>query len=973
MGVVTEEYIHQRKDSGQLLDPILRFHEEGKAKIRAIIQNYRPEDRDNLGNGILIEYDIHSRQPKHSLAAVREESWRVRKPLELRENETLDELVKDCIRLVIGDERMAAFAPKRPLMEMGLDSLDLLELKTILSQRLGWELEPTFFFQYSTPEAIARYVDKPMSTTGTNIIEKSVSAIGSAAKKVEGKHSYEPPEVTASDEDIVAIIGMACRFPGANNIEEYWSLLHSGIDAISEVPPTRWDIKQYYKSGQLQPGTISTKYGGFLEQFDQFDPNFFRIAPREVTHTDPQQRILLETCWSALENAGINPETLAGTQTGVFVGIFSHDYELLQVKQYDPQDYEAYFATGNSASIAAGRLSYFFGFTGPALSVDTACSSSLVAVHLASQSLRNGECNIALASGVNLLLSPELSITFSSAGMLSPDGRCKTFDASANGYVRSEGCGVVVLKRLSQAIADNDNILALIRGCAINQDGASNGLTAPNGLSQEAVIRKALSVAGVSPSEISYVEAHGTGTSLGDPVEVKALEVVYGQEGWRSPEQPLIIGSVKTNIGHTEAAAGIAGLIKVVLSMQNNFIPPHLHFKEVNPHITIDRIPAIIPASGMEWQKSASGLPRLAGISSFGFSGTNAHVILQEAPVLAPAAAKVERSCHVLTISAKTEKALLELLQAYQAYLELDSEISLADVCFTTNAGRTHFEYRLAVVAESNQQLRDELSAFATGKETVRLVSGQQNSNKPPKIAFLFTGQGSQSIGMGRQLYELSPTFRQTIDRCDLILRSYLDEPLLNVLYPEPGKTSPINETAYTQPALFALEYALAQLWQSWGIKPTVVMGHSVGEYVAACVAGVFSLEDGLMLIAARGRLMQALPQDGEMVALLASEHQVAPVIQPYLQEVAIAAINGPQSVVISGKRQTIRLVVAQLEAMGIKTTPLQVSHAFHSPLIEPMLEEFARVASKLTLRRLKDGGFFVHRAILLRLVAKSA
>jgi amino acid adenylation domain-containing protein/non-ribosomal peptide synthase protein (TIGR01720 family) len=936
-----EEYIHQYNELGQLIDPILRFHEQGGATIKGIIPNYRPEDVDNLGNGVLIEYDIHNRLQFHSSQVVKMESVQKRKKIGLKENETLDDVIEECIRFVLGERRIAAFAPKRPLMEMGLDSLELLELRALMSQRLGVELEPTFFFQYGTYDAIARYFK---GTEGEDI-RPALPNLDESENS--GENNSDLSEVIDNSEDLIAIIGMSCRFPGGvNSPAQYWSVLRDGINAIIEVPKDRWDIEHYYDPEPERPGKISSKYGGFLEQVNQFDARFFRISPREAASIDPQQRILLEETWNSLENAGINPESLSGSQTGVFVGIFSHDYELLQVKSNSPDDFNAYFGTGNSASIAAGRLSYFFGFTGPALAVDTACSSSLVAVHLASQSLLRGECDLAVASGVNLLLSPELSIAFSQAGMLSPDGQCKTFDASANGYVRSEGCGVVVLKRLKKALADNDNILAVVRGTAINQDGTSSGLTAPNERSQEAVIQKALSMAKVSPNEVSYVEAHGTATSLGDPIEVKAIEAVYGQQ--RDEDNPLVIGSVKTNIGHTEAASGIAGLIKVVLSMQNKYIPPHLHFKQLNPHMTLSGIPAVIPTVGMEWNRPKSGR-RLAGVSSFGFSGTNAHVILEEAPVGAQVRALFERNRHLLTLSAKSEKGLLELAQRYEDFFATHPESSLADVCFTANVGRSHFEYRLAVVAESNLQLRDELSAFATGKETFKLVSGQQNSTKPPKIAFLFTGQGSQYISMGRQLYELLPTFRQTIDRCDLILRSYLDEPLLNVLYPEPGKTSPINETAYTQPALFALEYALAELWQSWGIKPSVVMGHSVGEYVAACVAGVFSLEDGLKLIATRGRLMQSLPQNGEMVAALVSERQVAPVIQPYLQEVAIAALNGPDSVVISGKRSTIRLVVAQLEATGIKTTSLQVSHAFHSPLIEPMLKEFARVASEVT------------------------
>ncbi|OLT61097.1 type I polyketide synthase [Moorena bouillonii] len=721
--------------------------------------------------------------------------------------------------------------------------------------------------------------------------------------------------------------------------------IDSNISAISEVPKDRWDIDSYYHTDREQLGKISTKYGGFLEGIDLFDAQFFRISPREAVNIDPQQRILLEENWKALENAGINPESVKGTQTGVFVGIVFHDYELLQFKQKQDKDFNMYFATGNSSSMAAGRLSYFFGFNGPAISVETACSSSLVSVHLACQSLRNGECDLALASGVNLQLVPELNITFSQAGMLSPDGRCKTFDADANGYVRSEGCGVVVLKRLKQAIADKDKILAVVRGSAINQDGASNGITAPNEFSQEAVIQKAISVAGLSPDQVSYVEAHGTGTSLGDPIEVTALKAVYGKG--RTSDNPLAIGSVKTNIGHTEGAAGIAGLIKVVLSLQNKYIPPHLHLQKLNPYLNLDEIPAVIPTEGMEWKQTAPRGHRLAGISSFGFSGTNAHIILQEAPVPDRVEPLIKKNHHILTLSAKNDQALGELARSYVDFLGSQPQALLADICFTANTGRTHFEHRLAVCAESTFELRQKLEAFLAGNETIGLSSSQVNS-KSSKIAFLFTGQGSQYIEMGRELYQTQPTFRKTLDQCDEILRPYLEKPLLKVLYPEPGENSPLDQTAYTQPALFAIEYALAELWKSWGIHPDVVMGHSVGEYVAACVAGVFTLEHGLKLIALRGRLMQALPEDGEMVAVLASHSQVQAAIQPLQHEVAIAAVNSPKSIVISGKRQAVSSVTTTLEAEGVKTTQLKVSHAFHSPLMEPMLVDFKQVADEI-------------------------
>ncbi len=772
-----------------------------------------------------------------------------------------------------------------------------------------------------------------------------LSPLKQALLKIEEMQSKLNAIERAKSEPI-AIIGMGCRFPGGvNDPETYWQLLKDGREGIVEVPSDRWNVNAYYDPDPNAPGKMYTRYGGFMEGVDGFDPQFFRISPREAVGIDPQQRLLLEVCWEALEHAGQVPEQLRGSPTGVFVGTCFDDYAELSVFSGDPTRIDAYTSLGNFRSVAAGRIAYIFGLQGPTLQLDTACASSLVAVHLACQSLRSRESNLALAGGVNLMISPGTTIGFSKLKALAPDGKCKTFDASADGYSRGEGCGIVVLKRLSDALADGDNILAVIRGTAVNHDGPSSGLTVPNQQAQEELIRQALRNGKVNPLEINYIEAHGTGTVLGDPIEVEALASVLC-EG-RDPEQPLTIGSVKTNIGHLEAAAGVAGLIKVVLSLQNQAIPPHLHFHKPNPHIQWQEIPVRVPTQLTPWPTGEK--PRLAGVSSFGMSGTNAHIVLEEAPSAEPLPASVERPLHLLTLSAKTPEALKELASRYENYLTAHETVTLGDICFSANTGRSHFQHRLSAIASSPAQLYQQLAAFSTLQEVTEIVQGQVKDTIAPQIAFLFTGQGSQYVDMGRQLYETQPTFRQALDRCDEILRPYLEKPLLQVLYPAPGENSPLNQTAYTQPALFALEYALYQLWKSWGITPQVVMGHSVGEYVAATVAGVFSLEDGLKLIAARGRLMQALPTDGEMVALLASEAQVAQVIQPYLQEVSIAAINGPESVVISGKSQVVRLVVAQLEAMGIKATALQVSHAFHSPSMEPMLADFEQIAQEVT------------------------
>ena len=751
----------------------------------------------------------------------------------------------------------------------------------------------------------------------------------------------------------IAIIGMGCRFPGAKNPESFWQLLENGVDGISEVPSSRWNIDAFYDPDPATPGKMNTRWGGFLEQVDRFDANFFGIAPREAESIDPQQRLLLEVSWEALENAGIAPHKLRGSKTGVFVGISSNDYSRLQQRGSD-----IYFGTGNAFCIAANRLSYLMDLRGPSLAIDTACSSSLVAVHQACQSLRRNECQLALAGGVNLILSPDLTITFSQARMMAANGRCKTFDADADGYVRGEGSGIIVLKRLSDAQRNKDNILAIIKGSAINQDGHSNGLTAPNGRSQKAVIREALNFAKVHPHQISYVEAHGTGTSLGDPIEVNSLKEVL-MEG-REATQPCLIGSVKTNIGHLEAAAGIASIIKVVLALQHKKIPPQLHFQQLNPHISLDGTPLSIATQSQSWSRTKE--KRLAGVSSFGFGGTNAHIVLQEAEVATRKAEeqvskdKVERPCKLLALSAKNKFSLVDLVRLYQIYIQSHPEVSLADICFTANTGRTHLNHRLAIVAESTMQLQEKLAAIADNLESNGTDLGLLDRTNSPKIAFLFTGQGSQYINMGRQLYQTQPLFRQIIDRCAEILSPYLDRPLLEILYPltkeEQNSSSVgnlVDETKYTQPAIFALEYALAQLWMSWGVKPDVVMGHSLGEYVAATVAGVLSLEDGLKLIAARASLMQALPPNGEMVVVFASSVKVNKVIQAYGEEVAIAAFNSPKNTVISGSKEGIQKAIANLKEEGIKTKKLTVSHAFHSPLMQPMISAFEQAVSQVS------------------------
>jgi len=846
-------------------------------------------------------------------------------------------------------------------LDAGINSLQALRLQELLSSKLRLSLPSTLIFDYPNIGTLSEYLDFKLTEQEPSITQLENQSLRLQDKSTTNDLSREP----------IAVVGMSCRLPGgANNPQQFWELLKKGHDAIIEIPSERWHVDDYFDANPDIAGKMYTRCGGFIinQDIKTFDANFFKISPQEAMALDPQQRLLLEVSWEAFENGGIAADELKNQSVGVYLGISTDDYKYAHLWSEDLERIDAYSAQGSMYSSAAGRLSYIFGLQGPNLSVDTACSSSFVALHLACQSLKNHECEMALVAGVNNLITPNLYIYFSKLRALSPDGKCKTFDASADGYGRGEGCGVLVLKRLSDAQRDGNNILALIRGSALNQDGASSSFIAPNGVAQQQVIRKALQNAGISPDEVSYIEAHGTGTALGDPIEVGALGQVYGKKPQK--EAPLIVGSVKANIGHLEAAAGVAGLIKTILALNHETIPPQKHFHHPNPHIPWDELPIQIPTALIPWSREKEGKPRIAGISSFGFSGTNAHILVQEAPLHDPkhlqtSSLPVERSCHILTLSAKTQPALEALIANYVAFFEQsNSTITLQDICYTANVGRTHFPHRLSIIGESKAEIQKHLTDYQQGDSSQTFCQSGTLKNVKPKMVFLFTGQGSQYLSMGLQLYETQPTFRKTLDRCDEILRDYLEKPLLEVLYPRNAerqgqhsqpevendeKNGYLDDTIYTQPALFALEYALAQLWQSWGIKPAYVMGHSVGEYVAACVAGVFSLEDGLKLIAERARLMSALPRDGEMMTVFASETQVARAIQSDTQHVSIAAINGPENIVISGQHEAIATLKAALESQGIKTKPLLVSHAFHSPLIEPMLPTFSQIVEEVT------------------------
>ncbi len=734
----------------------------------------------------------------------------------------------------------------------------------------------------------------------------------------------------------IAIVGMACRMPGGvENPDGLWQKLHDGCDLVTEIPGDRWSLEDWFDPDVDKPGKAATRWGAFLEGVDRFDHRFFGISPKEAASMDPQQRLLLETVWAALEDGCHAGSGLSRSLTGVFVGICNSDYAQLLLSQH-PDQIDAYLASGTAHSIAAGRIAYALGLQGPAIAIDTACSSSLVALHLACQSLRTGECDMAIAGGVNVVLRPELTVALSKSRMMAPDGRCKPFSARADGFTRGEGCGVVVLKRLSDAQSRDDRILAVIRGSACNQDGRSSGLTAPNGAAQEVVIRAALANAGVEPSEISYVEAHGTGTALGDPIEVRALTAALADG--REPENRLWIGSIKANVGHLEAAAGIAGLIKLVLAMRHAELPPQLHLESLSPHI--DWSPGIgVPASLTPWE--AHGGKRLAGLSSFGFSGTNAHFVVEEYREEAPRPVAADRPLHILPLSAKTSTALDSLRSQTAAALREP----FPDICYTMAAGRAHFEERVAIVAATSA----EASRILVNEED-QLIRGESRPTAP-EIAFLFTGQGSHYPGMGRELYDSSPVFRASIDRCAGILGGRLGTPLKDVLFASDDRL--LDQTSHAQPALFAFEFALAELWRSWGIEPSIAAGHSLGEYVAACVSGLIGLEDGLRLVAERGRLMQAAPA-GAMISAACPLSVAGDVIGRFSGRLSVAAVNALNQVVLSGGTAEVREAVAKLASRGVETRYLPVSRAFHSPLMDPILDEFERVVSSVSFHRLQ-------------------
>ena len=860
------------------------------------------------------------RRVDDSLAASKSKSalaQRIHGLPEAEQHAVLLDLVRSHIATVLGNTTPEAIDPDKAFQELGFDSLTAVEMRNRLKAATGLALSPTLIFDYPTPSRLASYFRIELAGLPQEI--KSV------------------PAVRVSADDPIAIVGMSCRYPGGvNSPEDLWEMVIQGRDVVTDFPGDRgWDLANLYNPDPDVAGSCYTRTGGFVEDVGDFDPAFFGIGPSEALAMDPQQRMFLELTWEALERAGIDPTTLGGSATGVFAGLMTQGYGMFSAKPV-----EGFRLTGQLSSVASGRISYVLGLEGPAMSVDTACSTSLVTLHMAAQSLRSGESDLALAGGVTINATPDIFVEFSRWRGLSTDGRCRSFAGAADGTGFSEGGGMLVLERLSDAQRLGHPVLAVVSGSAINQDGASNGLTAPNGPSQQRAVRSALASAGLTAADVDVVEGHGTGTTLGDPIEAQAILATYGQDR----QAPLWLGSIKSNMGHTQAAAGVAGVMKMILAMRHQMLPPTLHVDQPSPHVDWSMGSVQLLTEPQPWK--ANGRVRRAGVSSFGISGTNAHVIIAEPP----ASENAEQTVHSpvppppvmpWVLSAKSGTALASQAARLADFIGARDELTAEDVGWSL-AGRSTFEHRAVLLGADRDDLLADLGDLAGGELSAPLIAGQATAGK---TVIVFPGQGSQWLGMGMGLHAAYPVFAEAFNTAVGELDRHLLRPLREVMWGHDENL--LNTTEFAQPALFAVEVALYRLLESWGVRPDFLMGHSVGELTAAHVAGALSLENAAVLVVARGRFMQALPSGGAMVAVQATEDEVRPLLT---DNVGIAAVNGPSSVVVSGDESAVTAIAEQLREQGRRVHKLAVSHAFHSPLMEPMIGEFKAAARELAV-----------------------